>query len=209
MTGFPGLGLLRALRPTPAASADDGPSRRPAGCWPVMGPPGWFPRSLLTVRRMRRPAMPLRPRHAYAADIQRGLRGSDLFPPQEFPAQLLRVRVAAQPRSTRFELEGGLRSLQTLVSHVHLFVSLAGPGPSGSAGPSRRCQGCSRLLLRLQGQAALSFNRAAATSRRRCPFITARSNSASWRTRSPSQCPGTARSAASGGRSLIITSGVT
>lgn len=153
--------------------------------------------------------MPLRPRHAYAADIQRGLRGGDLFPPQEFPAQLLRVRVATQPRSTRFELEGGLRSLQTLVSHVHLFVSLAGPGPSGSADPSRRCQGCSHLLLRLQGQAALSFNRGAATSRRRCPFITARSYSASWRTRSPSQCPGTARSLASAGRSLIITSGVT
>ena len=131
--------------------------------------------------------MPLRHRHAYAADIQRGLRGGDLFPPPEFPAQLLRVRIAAQPTSTRFELEGGLRSLQTLVSHVHLFVSLAGPGPSGSADPSRRCQGCSHLPLRLQDQAALSFCQNAATSRRRCPFITARSNSASWRTRSPSQ----------------------
>jgi hypothetical protein len=29
--------------------------------------------------------MPLRPRHAYAADIQRGLRGGDLFPPQSSP----------------------------------------------------------------------------------------------------------------------------
>ena len=131
--------------------------------------------------------MPLRPRHTYAAGIQCGLRGGDLFPPQEFPAQPLRVRVATQPRSTRFELAGCLRSLQTLVSHVHLFVSLAGPRPSGSADPSRRCQGCSHPPLRLQGQAALSFSRVAATAQRRCPFITARSYSASWRTRSPSQ----------------------
>jgi hypothetical protein len=40
VTGFPGLGLLRVLRPTPTASAGDGPSRRPAGCWPGRGLPG-------------------------------------------------------------------------------------------------------------------------------------------------------------------------
>jgi hypothetical protein len=45
----------------------------------------------------------------------------------------------------------------TLVPRVHLLVLLAGPGPSGSAGPSRRCQGCSRPPVRLHGQAALSF----------------------------------------------------
>ena len=78
--------------------------------------------------------MPLRPRHAYAADIQRGLRGGDLFPPPEFPAQLLRVRVAIQPRSTRFELAGCLRGLQTLVSHVHLSGS---PGALLRRGPLR------------------------------------------------------------------------
>ena len=31
VTGFPDLGLLRVLRPTPPASAGNGPSRRPAG----------------------------------------------------------------------------------------------------------------------------------------------------------------------------------
>src|SRR6266487_1047062 len=45
----------------------------------------------------------------------------------------------------------------TLVPRVHLLVLLAGPGPSGSAGPSRRCQGCSHPSARLHGQAALSF----------------------------------------------------
>ena len=63
---------------------------------------------------------------------------------------------AARPVSTRLEpvhLEG----VQPLVPHRHLSVLLAGPGPSGSADPSRRCQGCSRPPPRLQDQAALSF----------------------------------------------------
>ena len=52
VTGFPGLGLLRILRPTPAASADDGPSRRPPGRWPGRGLPGRFPTfNSRTVRR--------------------------------------------------------------------------------------------------------------------------------------------------------------
>jgi len=72
------LGLLRPLRPIPAATADNARSRRTAGCWPVRGPPGWFPRSLRTVRQGWCPAMPLRHRHAYAAGIHRGLRTDDL-----------------------------------------------------------------------------------------------------------------------------------
>ena len=51
-----------------------------------------------------------------------------------------------------------LEGVQPLVSaFVHLPVLLAGPRPSGSADPSRLCQGCSHPSLRLQGQAALSF----------------------------------------------------
>ena len=46
VTGFPGLGLLRVLRPIPPASAGNGPSRRPAQCRPAREPGGWFPRSL-------------------------------------------------------------------------------------------------------------------------------------------------------------------
>jgi hypothetical protein len=47
VAGFPNLGLLRVLRPTPTASADDGPSHRTHRRWCGRGPPGWFPRSLL------------------------------------------------------------------------------------------------------------------------------------------------------------------
>ncbi|SEC50306.1 hypothetical protein SAMN04490240_1848 [Rhodococcus pyridinivorans] len=50
---------------------------------------------------------------------------------------------------------------------------------------------------------------AAATAQRRRSFTSARLHSASWRTRSPSQWPGTARSSTSAGRSLIITIGST
>jgi hypothetical protein len=45
-----------------------------------------------------------------------------------------------------------LRSVQPLVSLVHLPVSLAGPRPSDSAGPSRRCRGClPPMPVRLDG----------------------------------------------------------
>jgi hypothetical protein len=76
---------------------------------------------------------------------------------------------------------------------------LVRPGVVGAAcHPHRRLpdQGCPQL------------RHAAATTRRRRSLTSARYCSASWRTRSPSQCPGTARSAASAGRSLIITSRV-
>ena len=96
-----------------------------------------------TVRRGRRPAMPLQHRHGYAADLHRGLPVGDITRPRSSPhSRGVRVRAAMRPRSTRFEPLGLLRSVQPLVPRVRLSVLLAGPGPSGSTGPSRRCQGC-------------------------------------------------------------------
>ena len=46
--GFPVLGLLRTLRPVATSSADGGPARRPAGCWPGRATPQRFPRSPCT-----------------------------------------------------------------------------------------------------------------------------------------------------------------
>ena len=72
--------------------------------------------------------------------------------------------------------------------HVHLSVSLAGPGPSGSTDPSRRPQGCFPPKPPVpRVQAALSFNMPAATSTRRWPPTTARLENASWRSISPTQ----------------------
>ena len=144
VTGFPGPGLLRVLRPTPAASADDGPSpTETAGCSPGQGQPGWFPRSLSI--RSTGPA----PSYAPAASPRLRRRpsprpsGPATSPSPEVPRRHQRraVRAATQPRSARFELVALLRGFQPLVPHVRLSVSLAEPGPSGSTDPPRRCRG--------------------------------------------------------------------
>ena len=184
VAGFPDLGLLRVLRPTPAASAGDGPSRRPpAGCAGDGDRRDGSHVHSRTVRRGRRPAMPLQHRHGYAAGLHRGLPTGDTNRPRSSPPdQTARVRAATQPRSARFELVGLLRSVQPLVPHVRLSVLLAGPGPSGSAGPSRRCQGCFPPSPASPGSGCPQLHRTAATSQRRWPLTTARFKSASWRT---------------------------
>ena len=200
VTGFPGLGLLRVLRPIPAASAGDGSSRRPAGCWPGKGPPGWFPRSRLNPRQGRRPTMPLQHRHDYAAGLHRGLPVGALHRPRSSPHQTCGCALLSSPDLPGFELVDRLRSVQSLVSHVRLSVSLAGPGPSGSAGPSRRCQGCFPPSPSSQGSGCPQLHRLAATSQRRCPFITAGTSAPRGAPRRRST--GSDRGRASRGRSL-------
>jgi hypothetical protein len=93
------------------------------------------------------------------------------------------LRAANQPRSVRFELANVLRSVRTLVHSRYTVLScLPDPRPSDGADPSRRCQGCSHLRRRSPLRAALSFSRGATTPQRPCPFTTARSTHASWRT---------------------------
>jgi len=117
--------------------------------------------------------MPLRHRHAYAAGIQRGLLIDDQIGP-EFPARVLRVRVATQPRSVRFELVGGLRSVQSLVSHVHRPVSLAEPDPSDGPDVVPALSGLlATQPLRSERTGCPQLHQPAATGWRRCPFITA------------------------------------
>ena len=151
--------------------------------------------------------MPLRHRHGYAADLHRGLPASDLKPTQEFLTHHLRgqVRTAIQPLSTGFELAGNLRGVMTLVPLVHLPVSLAGPGPSDSSDPSRRCRGCLPSSPASPGLDCPQLHYATATAQRWRSFTSTRSHGASWRSKSPSQKPGTARSSASAGRSLMLT----
>ena len=133
--------------------------------------------------------MPLQHRHTYAAGIRCGLPAGDMTRPRSFPHDhhavvVVRVRVAVQPPSARFELVGLLRGVQSLVPHVHLSVLLAGPGPSGSTGPPRRCQGCCPPSPASPRSGCPQLHQPAATGQRRCPFTTARFNSASWRTMS-------------------------
>jgi len=129
----------------------------------------------------------------------------DLQPAREFPARHEgRVRAAIQPISAALELAGDLRGVIALVPLVHLPVSLAGPAPSGSASASRRCRGCLPPSPAFPGSGCPQLRYAAATAQRRSPLTSARLHGASWRSKSPSQCPASLRPAAAAGRWLII-----
>lgn len=135
--------------------------------------------------------MPLRHRPGYAVDLHQSLPAKrDNRPRSSPPGTARRVRTATQPISARFELVEALKSFTPLVPHVHLSRSLTGPAPSGSTGTSRRCRGCSHPHPQLQGQAASNFNQPTTMGRRRSPFTSARSNSASWRTPRGFRCSG-------------------
>src|SRR5438105_2960077 len=107
--------------------------------------------------------MPLRPRHGYAAAFHRGLPAGDITQPRSSRRcprpRTAEVCTATQPQSARFRAGGVLlRGVLPLVPHVHLSVLLAEPAPSGSAGTSRRCQGCCPPNPPVpMGRAALSF----------------------------------------------------
>jgi hypothetical protein len=116
-------------------------------------------RSPHTGRRGRCPAIPRQPRHKYAADLPHGLLAGTLNRrPSRPPTLLVGRALLPGPDPADFEPVSLLRGFHHwFLQYVHLPVSLAGPGPSGSADPSRRCRGCSHPPLRLQGWAAPSF----------------------------------------------------
>src|SRR4051812_18657094 len=71
--------------PPHPGSADDEPARPAAWLATSEGNPEWFPRSLPTGRRVRCPALPLRPRHEYAAVFPRGLLVDAVIRPRSRP----------------------------------------------------------------------------------------------------------------------------
>lgn len=161
-------------------SVDGAPARLPTGRRRQQVPVFTIDRSTASV-----------PRCAPAAS-QRLRRSRSPLPPdrrgRSDPGVALRCwqrRCAAiRPLSVRFEPADHLRGFTIRVPHVHLSVSLAGPGPSDSADPSRRCQGCSRSCPHLRARAALSFSPSAATDGGWRPFTSTRFNGASRRTTS-------------------------
>ena len=153
------LGLLRRLRHVPACPAEREPARPRPGRPGGGTSPGRFPRSPRTGRRGRCPALPLRHRHEYAAALPRGLPAGDFTRPRSRPA-IPKRQPGVHRHSAHIRQVGAdvpLERLYTLVPHVHLPVSLGRPRSSGSADPSRRCQGCSHPPRRLPAQAAPSF----------------------------------------------------
>jgi hypothetical protein len=107
----------------------------------------------------------------------------DLNRPKSSPTAARATGCAPQssPYPPGLELAGDLRGVMTLVPLVHLPVSLAGPEPSGSAGPSRRCRGCLPPSPASPGSGCPQLRYAAATAQRCRSFTSTRSHSASWR----------------------------
>jgi len=100
--------------------------------------------------------MPLRHRCGYAADLPRSLPGGSCPPPREFPARHEgRVRTASSPDppGSSWRLIKGVSHTGSSRTPLHPAHR---PGPSGSTGPSRLCQGCSRPPRHHPGPAALS-----------------------------------------------------
>jgi hypothetical protein len=99
-----------------------------------------------------------RHRHRYAADLPHGLPGLIKESSREVPAEGLSGGThRARPVSTRFEPVYVMKDLMTPVPRVLLSATLAGPAPSGSAGTSRLCQGCSHPPRHHPDQAAPSY----------------------------------------------------
>ncbi len=183
VAGFPDLGLLRGLRPIPGSSVDDEPARRRPGWAAGRAIPRWFPRSPCTGRRGRCPALLRQPRHTYAAGLRGGLPTGIRNRLRSRPPTVWWSCTADRPTSTRLEPASRLRSFTHWFKlRLHLPITLAGPGPSGGADPSRRCRGCSHPHLRPQA-------RLPPASKTCCDRPTAESfhphpvHGASWRTR--------------------------
>src|SRR3954470_6780052 len=182
--GSPRLGVLRRLRPVPTRSVDGGPSPvTRAGSTAAGRGPRRFPCSL-TIRSTKEEP------NSVPAASPRLPRSTSPWPPDqtstcppEVPHRTIAGGCAPHPAHIRQVGAGEpLRDVPTLVPHVLLSVTLAGPTPSDGAGASRLCQGCSHPPRHLPRQAALSFNRPAATRRRRRSLTSVQNVSASRRT---------------------------
>jgi hypothetical protein len=99
--------LLRVLRPIPAASADDAPSRRPASCWSVLGRWDGSHVHSGTACRVRYQLCPCSLATSTPQAFLVASRPTTLTGPGVLRAEA-RMRAAAQPRSARFELVDSL-----------------------------------------------------------------------------------------------------
>ena len=151
---------------------------------------GRFPRSPRTDRRGWRPAIPLQPRHGYAAGLPRGLTTGARNRLRSRRPQVLRSAcTAARPTSTRSEPVATLRGFKhwfTLVTPICPRL----PGPGRLAVPARPVvvRAASHPPLRFQGQVALGFTdllRQAGGGL----FHPTGLHGASWRTRARSNNP--------------------
>lgn len=128
--GFPGLGVLRRLRPAQALQPATGLSPgNSTGCaalgeWNLSGSRV----HCLFDRRVRHPALPLWHRHGYAVGLHYGLRTQECEPGPKFPA--VKGGCAPQPSPNPPDLE--LVQISRGVRHRFLAYTF----PSCSPGPT-------------------------------------------------------------------------
>jgi hypothetical protein len=105
------------------------------------------------------PAIPLQHRPGATATLPRASTpGSDSPPPRWAPWDRAH-QALPRPRSARFGAVDESRGFDHWFSFLAPSRLACGPGSSGSADPSLRCQDCSRLSPHLRGSAVLSFIR--------------------------------------------------
>jgi hypothetical protein len=115
----------RTVRPTVGPARISAPDARPAAG------PGRFPCSLVIACRSRRPAIPRRHRHDYAAVLHRGLARQRTRPPHKSPARA-DGRRAPHPAQIRQVRAGG----NSLRGFTHRFLSYTSPSCSPGTRPS-------------------------------------------------------------------------
>ena len=160
VTGSPGPGVLRRLRPARPVQRSARLSR-PAGRMPAAGNRNRAVPVFTAIRSAERGAR-LCPGGLATATPQTftmASRSANRKACPEVPAATAHGGThRARPISARFEPVSRLKDVTTPVPRVLLSATLAGPAPSGSTGTSRLCQGCSRPPRRYPDQAALSYS---------------------------------------------------
>jgi hypothetical protein len=152
VAGFPDLGLLRRLRPTPGPTADSEPARSSRAAR------GWFPRSSPTDRRGRRPAFPLQPRHETPQSFLMASAPATKFRRRSRPPTGACVHCSSA-HIHQVGADAALEAVQPLVRSRYTFLSrLRDPGRL--AVPTRPVVvGAAPIhALRFQSQTAPSFN---------------------------------------------------
>jgi hypothetical protein len=169
---YPQAGLIEA-RPRRV-----GIHRRPPDIPATALPACWVPSPCNRLSRSRTTTDP--PSHP-AFTTSRSTGSAPSSSPCSIATSTPQIFLAASPpaalgrlRSSRSPTARAVRAAPRPSTRLEPVSRLRGLNPSGGAGPPRLRRGCSRPHPRFRGQAAASFIRAAATARRRSPFISAR-----------------------------------
>ena len=150
----------------------------------------WFPRSLLSGQRVRCPALPLRSRRGYAADLHHDLSGPARAPSRQFPGSGRRLAggspsgYAPQSRPD----PPGFERVDDEEASQHRFLAYTfpscSPGTARPAVPNRPdfVAAAPARPQRSPGTGCRQLHPAAATTGRSRSSTSIRKSSASWRT---------------------------